>query len=60
MYLIHRLDPRCRQPDKLLILNRLLIDILIVCVTSISCTLLIHAQVLIHAQIVNGATGLQK
>ena len=54
MYLIHRFDPRCRKPDLVLIFNRLLVDILIVCVASISCTLLIHSQ------IVNGATGLQK
>ena len=43
----------CRQPDSLLINRRLLIDILIVCVTSILGTLLIYAQTV-------GATGFQK
>ena len=53
LYLINRLYSRCRQPDQLLINGRLLINILIVCITNTLGTLLIYAQIV-------GATGLQK
>ena len=43
----------CRHSNYLLINGRLLIDILIVCITSILGTLLIHAQIV-------DATGLLK
>ena len=43
----------CRQPVQHLINRRLLIDILIVCVTSMLGTLLIHARII-------GTTGLRK
>ena len=43
----------CRQSNYLLINGQLLIDILIVCITSIFGTLLIHAQIV-------DATGLLK
>ena len=52
-YLINRLYPSFGQPDKLLLNGQLLIDILIVCVTSVLGTLFILAQIV-------GATGLQK